>query len=67
MRIALAVVYVNIKVKIRKVNSHLVDVALGVLINDLAVDSRAEECLIIEDHLFLKSLMGDGWYRIHDF
>ena len=48
MRIALAVVDIHIKVKIRKVDSHLIDVALGALMNDLAVDSRTEECLIIE-------------------
>ena len=53
--------------KIRKVDLYLVDIALGILMNDLAVNSGAEKCLIIEDHLFLKVLMGDGWYRIHGF
>ena len=67
MGIALAVVDVHIKVKIRKVDLYLVDIALGILMNDLAMDSGTEECLIIEDHLFLKIIMGDGWYRTHSF
>ena len=53
--------------KIREIDSHLVNIAIGVLMNDYTVDSRAEECLIIEDHLFLKNLMRDGLYRIHGF
>ena len=67
LRITLAVVDVHVKVKIREVDSHLVDVAIRVFKNDPAVDSRAEKCLIIKYHLFLKSLMGDWWDRIHGF
>ena len=64
--IALTVVDVNIKVKIGKIDSHLIDVALRVLMKDLTVDSGTEKCLIIEHHLFLNILVGYGWYSIHD-